>query len=81
MKKISISRWLTLFVLFAFLFNACSTSTQVQLPLKLLRLKPMLQLKLSPLNLQQQIPTHQLQRLRPQPLRLPQQPKVRRSVL
>ena len=28
MKKISISRWLTLFVLFAFLFNACSTSTQ-----------------------------------------------------
>jgi len=28
MKKIPISRWLTLFVLFAFLFNACSTSTQ-----------------------------------------------------
>jgi hypothetical protein len=28
MKKIPISRWLTLFVLFAFLFNACSASTQ-----------------------------------------------------
>ncbi len=28
MRKISISRWLTLFVLFVFLFNACSTSTQ-----------------------------------------------------
>jgi len=28
MKKIPITRWLTLFVLFAFLFNACSTSTQ-----------------------------------------------------
>ena len=27
MKKIPVSRWLTLFVLFAFLFNACSTAT------------------------------------------------------
>jgi hypothetical protein len=30
MKKIPISCWLTLFVLFTFLFNACSTSPQVQ---------------------------------------------------
>ena len=28
MKKIPINRWLTLFILFAFLFNACSTATQ-----------------------------------------------------
>ena len=28
MKKIPISRWLTLFLLFAFVFNACSTSMQ-----------------------------------------------------
>ena len=34
MKKIPITRWLTLFVLFAFLFDACSTTMQVPTPTK-----------------------------------------------